>query len=88
MSEEEQLTPSVPPPTPSLPPLEPAEGEPDPDGKKKSPKWISASDLPDIINILTKADKISPQEAVNRLNNMVSKGVLVIVPLLGTRRRA
>lgn len=85
---EEQTTPSVPPPTPSLPPLEPAGDEPETEGKKKSPKWIAASDLPDIINILTKADKISPQEAVNRLNNMVSKGVLVIVPLLGTRRRA
>jgi hypothetical protein len=59
-----------------------------PEEKKKSPKWIAASDLPDIISILAKADQISPQEAVNRLNNMVSKGLLVIVPLFGTKRKS
>jgi hypothetical protein len=54
---------------------------------KKSPKFISASDLPEIIKILVGADKISPDEAVRRLNNMVAKGTLVISPLLGTKRK-
>jgi hypothetical protein len=59
-----------------------------PKGKKKSPKWIAADDIQDIINILSKADKISSQEAINRLNNQVTKGDLIIVPLLGTKRKS
>lgn len=84
---EEQTAPSVPPV--SLPTLELVE---DPiketTSPKKTPKFMSVSDLPDIINILSRADKISPDEAVRRLNNMVAKGSLVIVPTIGTKRRA
>lgn len=86
---EEQATPSVPPSAPSLPPLESVEDEVGSiERPKKSPKFMAATDLHDVINILVQADKISPDEAVRRLNNMVAKGVLVIVPLIGTKRRA
>lgn len=87
---EEQTTPSVPPPPPSsIPSLELVEDQvKEPTNVKKTPKFMSVSDLPDIINILSRADQISPDEAVRRLNNMVAKGTLVIVPTIGTKRKA
>lgn len=56
--------------------------------KKATPKFIAAHDLPDIIRILVNCDKITPDVAIQRLNNMVEKGTIVIVPLIGTKRRA
>lgn len=55
---------------------------------KNSTKWISEHDIPEIISILCAADKISPDEAVKRLNKLVSKGTVFIVPLLGTKRKS
>lgn len=57
------------------------------ESKPRSPKFISISDIPKIIKILVGADKISPDEAVRRLNSMVAKGSLVMVPLFGTKRK-
>ncbi len=56
--------------------------------KKATPKFIAAHDLPDIIRILVAVDKITPDVAIQRLNNMVEKGTIVIIPLIGTKRRA
>lgn len=54
--------------------------------KKKSPRFLSANDLESVIHILAAADKITPEEAVRRLNLMCEKGTLVIVPPLGVRK--
>lgn len=70
-----------------IPAFEESENKTQTELKKKSPKWISGSDLNGIIDILVKVDGITPQEAVNRLNNMVRKGSLLIVPLIGTKRK-
>lgn len=59
-----------------------------PSNRKPTPKFISAHDLPDIIRILVNCDKITPDVAIQRLNNMVERGSIVIVPLIGTKRRA
>jgi len=53
----------------------------------KDPKFISALDIERIIKILSGADKISTEEAVARLNRMVAKGSLVIVPPFGVKRK-
>jgi hypothetical protein len=54
--------------------------------KKKSPRFLSANDLESVVRILAAADKITPEEAVRRLNLMCEKGTLVIVPPLGVRK--
>lgn len=56
--------------------------------RKATPKFISAGDLPNIIRILVGCDRITPDVAIQRLNNMVEKGTIVIVPLIGTKRKA
>lgn len=48
--------------------------------KKPALKWIAASDLQRVVNILAAVDKIPLEEAVRRLNKMCEKGHLVIVP--------
>jgi hypothetical protein len=55
--------------------------------KPRSPKFIAVSDIPKIIKILVGADKISHDEAIRRLNNMVAKGTLVFSPMFGTKRK-
>jgi hypothetical protein len=35
------------------------------------------------VEILVKADQITPEEAVRRLNNMCEMGTLTIVPVFG-----
>lgn len=78
-------------PTTSEIPVEPTPAEMLPEAvpmKKATPKFIAAHDLPDIIRILVAVDKITPDVAIQRLNNMVEKGTIVIVPLIGTKRRA
>ena len=87
MSEEEEVTSSVE-LDPSIPEAtEERQVSENSEQPKKSPKFIAVNDLQEIINILVHADKISPDEAVKRLNNMVAKGDLVIVPLIGTKRK-
>lgn len=90
MSEESSTVPSVPEPEESgLVPAEFLAGliPPPPSALNSGPRFIAAGDLSEIITILVKADKITPDEAVRRLNNMVEKGTLVIVPMIGTKRR-
>jgi len=53
---------------------------------KKFPRFLSANDLEFVVRILAAADKITPEEAVRRLNLMCEKGTLVIVPSLGGRK--
>ena len=55
---------------------------------KSSPKFISATDISAVVDIIVKADKISEEEAIHRLNRMVDKGTLIIVPPLGVKRDA
>jgi len=54
--------------------------------KKPSPKWVSASDLGQVVQIMAQADKITPEEVVKRLNTMCEKGKLLIVPSFGARK--
>lgn len=54
--------------------------------KKKFPRFLSANDLESVVRILAAADKITPEEAVRRLNLMCEKGTLVIVPPIGVRK--
>lgn len=81
------------PPTPELP----SEPEPEvveypiiptPEKKvKKAPKWIVASDLHDILEIMSKADKVSPAQVAKKLNGAIERGELLIAPNLGTKQR-
>lgn len=57
-----------------------------PPSKKKSLRWVSTNDLNAVVEILAAADKITPEEAVRRLNVMCEKGTLVIVPPFGVRK--
>jgi hypothetical protein len=54
--------------------------------KSKRPNFISASDLNRIIEIISKCDKITPDEVVRKLNRMVEKGSLIIVPQMGVKK--
>lgn len=51
--------------------------------KTKIKPFINTRDLPVVVDILAKADNISTEEAVRRLNNMCEKGLLTIIPVLG-----
>lgn len=45
--------------------------------------FINASDLGPVIDILVKADNITAEEAVRRLNKMSQRNLLIIVPSFG-----
>lgn len=48
--------------------------------------FIGSKDLQMIVEILVKADNITPEEAVMRINKMCDKGTLSIVPFFGKQR--
>ena len=75
------------PPSNKKPPT-PSSGSSSSSSNKKSSSdkgktWISSKDLTTIVEILVKADQITPEEAVRRLNNMCEMGTLTIVPVFG-----
>jgi len=55
--------------------------------KKKAPSFLSVMDLKAVVQILSATDKITPEQAIRRLKLMCEKGILVIVPPLGIKRR-
>ena len=76
--------------TPPEPPL-----ELDSQSKGVTPKWepswgtlrfMSTSDVPEVVNILVLADKITPDEAVKRLNKQVMNKSLLLFPKLYVRK--
>lgn len=54
---------------------------------KKTPKFIVASDLHDIIEIMSKADGLSPEQVARKLNTSIKRGELLITPNLGAKRK-
>lgn len=54
----------------------------------KSVKWISSPDIGRVIEIISKTDKITPEEAVRRLNKLCVQGSLVIVPQFGAGKKS
>ena len=54
---------------------------------KKTPKFIVASDLHDIIEIMSKADGLSPEQVARKLNTSIERGELLITPNLGTKKK-
>jgi hypothetical protein len=89
----EETVPPVPTPTEDiteeiLVPLDTGSEEKNASPKTKpSPKFIAATDLAKVVEILVGSDNISPEEAVHRLNRMCEKGSLLIVPPFGGNMR-
>lgn len=57
------------------------------DFEYKLQMFIGTIDLPSIVNILTKADDITPDEAIRRINKMCQDKQLTIVPFMGSKKQ-